>query len=54
MYNLGSRESFLIRPYFPYCESTSFVKLNFGKPQHSVIASFCTIVESLTASSGCI
>jgi len=32
-----------IIPYcesFPYCESSSFIKLIFGQHQHSVIASF--------------
>jgi len=28
---------------FPYCESTSFVKLHFAKHQHSVISSSCII-----------
>jgi len=36
---------------FPYCESISFIKLNFVKHQHSVIASFYNITEFLIASS---
>jgi len=36
---------------FPYSESNSFTKSNFGQHQHSVIASFYTIAESLIASS---
>jgi len=39
---------------FPYCESSSFIKLNFGKHQHSVMAIFYTVAESLIASSDCI
>jgi len=38
---------------FPYCESNSFIKLSLGKHQHSVIASFYTVAESLIASSDC-
>jgi len=46
-----------IIPYcesFLYCESTSFLKLKFAKHQHSVIASYYTIAESLNASFDCI
>jgi len=39
------------RESLPYCEPSSFIKLNFGKHQHSVIASFYAIAESPLASS---
>jgi len=35
----------IIVPYcksFPYCEYSSFIKVNFGQDQHSVVASFYT------------
>jgi len=45
-----------IIPYcesFPYGESGSFIKSNFGKHQHSIIVSYYAIVKSLIASSDC-
>jgi len=44
---VGKHRSVPYRESFPYCESSSFIILNFGKHRRSVIASSCTIAESL-------
>jgi len=53
---VGTRNKEQVGKYriVPYCESDSFIKLNFGKHQHSVIASFYTIAESLIVRFDCI
>jgi len=52
--NKEQPDKYRIVPYcesFPCCESSSYIKLNFDKHRHSIIASFSAIAESFIETS---